>query len=96
LFRRSADGAAVAYLRVLSESGLAVADALRQISFRLAGDDGQFMTIAKMRAARRLWAQVAEVVGEPADGAVYVHAETSLPMMAQRDPWVNMLHTKGN
>jgi methylmalonyl-CoA mutase len=85
--------AAVAYLRVLSESGLTVADALRQISFRLAGDDDQFMTIAKMRAARRLWARVAEVVGEPADGAVYVHAETSLPMMTQRDPWVNMLRT---
>jgi methylmalonyl-CoA mutase len=85
--------AAVAYLRVLNESGLAVADALRQISFRLAGDDDQFMTIAKMRAARQLWGRVAEVLGEPAGGAVYVHAETSLPMMTQRDPWVNMLRT---
>ena len=55
--------AAVAYLRVLTESGLSVAEALRQISFRLAADDDQFMTIAKMRAVRQLWARVAEVVG---------------------------------
>jgi methylmalonyl-CoA mutase len=85
--------AAVAYLRVLTEAGLPVPKALRQISFRLAADDDQFMTIAKMRALRRLWARVAEVVGEPEGGAAVVHAETSLPMMTQRDPWVNMLRT---
>lgn len=83
--------AAVAYLRVLTESGLVVSDALRQISFRLAADDDQFMTLAKMRALRQLWARVAEVVGDPGGGAAVVHAETSLPMMTQRDPWVNML-----
>ncbi|MBO0866252.1 MAG: methylmalonyl-CoA mutase small subunit, partial [Mycobacterium sp.] len=85
--------AAVAYLRVLDGSGLPIGKALRQISFRLSADDDQFMTIAKMRAARQLWARVAEVVGEPASGAAIVHAETSLPMMTQRDPWVNMLRT---
>jgi methylmalonyl-CoA mutase len=84
---------AVAYLRRLGDAGVEVPDALRQISFRLAADDDQFMTIAKMRAARRLWARVAEVVGEPDAGAATVHAETSLPMMTQRDPWVNMLRT---
>jgi methylmalonyl-CoA mutase len=85
--------AAVSYLRVLTESGVPVAKALRQISFRLAADDDQFLTIAKVRALRRLWARVAEVVGEPDGGAAVVHAETSLPMMTQRDPWVNMLRT---
>ncbi|CQD13002.1 methylmalonyl-CoA mutase, small subunit [Mycobacterium lentiflavum] len=83
--------AAVAYLRVLTESGMPVRRALAQISFRLAADDDQFMTIAKMRAVRQLWARVAEVVGEPDAGGAIVHAETSLPMMTQRDPWVNML-----
>ena len=85
--------AAVAYLRVLTASGLPVAQALRQISFRLAADDDQFMTVAKVRALRQLWARVAEVVGQPESGAAVVHAETSLPMMTQRDPWVNMLRT---
>ena len=83
--------AAVSYLRVLTESGLSIGEALRQISFRFAADDDQFMTIAKFRAARNLWARIAEVVGEPDAGAAVVHAETSLPMMTQRDPWVNML-----
>jgi methylmalonyl-CoA mutase len=85
--------AAVAYLRVLTGAGLPVAQALRQISFRVAADDDQFMTTAKVRALRQLWARVAEVVGEPEGGAAVVHAETSLPMMTQRDPWVNMLRT---
>ena len=84
---------AVAYLRLLGDGGLSVPDALRQISFRFAADDDQFMTIAKLRAARQLWARVAEVVGEPDAGAARVHAVTSMPMMAQRDPWVNMLRT---
>lgn len=83
--------AAVAYLRVLTASGLSVGDALRQISLRLAADDDQFMTLAKMRAVRQLWARVAEVAGDPGGGAATVHAETSLPMMTQRDPWVNLL-----
>ena len=85
--------AGVAYLRLLGEAGLSVSDSLRQISFRLAADDDQFMTIAKFRVLRRLWARVAEVVGAPDAGAARVHAVTSMPMMAQRDPWVNMLRT---
>ncbi|MDF3336133.1 methylmalonyl-CoA mutase small subunit [Mycolicibacterium septicum] len=88
--------AAVAYLRILNDGGVAAPDALRQISFRYAADDDQFMTIAKLRVARQLWARVAEVVGaDTADdaGAARIHAVTSLPMMTQRDPWVNMLRT---
>ncbi|KLO37889.1 methylmalonyl-CoA mutase [Mycobacterium nebraskense] len=83
--------AGVAYLRRLTDAGMPVGEALRQISFRLAADDDQFVTLAKIRAVRHLWARVAEVVGDPDGGAVTVHAETSLPMMTQRDPWVNML-----
>jgi methylmalonyl-CoA mutase len=85
--------AGVAYLRLLTDSGLSAADALRQISFRFAADDDQFATIAKLRAARRLWARVAEVVGAPDAGAATIHAVTSKAMMSQRDPWVNMLRT---
>lgn len=85
--------AAVAYLRLLGGAGLPTADALRQISFRLAADDDQFMTIAKLRAVRQLWARVAQVAGAPDAGTTVLHAETSLAMMTQRDPWVNMLRT---
>ena len=85
--------AGVAYLRLLTAAGLDTAEALRQISFRFAADDDQFMTIAKLRAARTLWARVAEVVGAPEAAGAVQHAVTSSPMMTQRDPWVNMLRT---
>lgn len=85
--------AGVDSLRLLTAHGVSVSDALRQISFRFAADDDQFMTIAKLRAARRLWARVAEVAGDRDGGAATVHAVSSSPMMAQRDPWVNMLRT---
>jgi methylmalonyl-CoA mutase len=84
--------AAVEYVRILS-GVLDTSDVLRQISFRVAADDDQFLTVAKVRAARQLFARVAEVIGEPAAGDARVHAVTSLPMMAKRDPWVNMLRT---
>jgi methylmalonyl-CoA mutase len=85
--------AGVEYARALADGGVPVGEALRQISFRFAADDDQFMTIAKFRVARQLWARVAEVAGAPDAGAATVHATSSLAMMAQRDPWVNMLRT---
>lgn len=85
--------AGVAYLRLLQNAGLGIAEALRQISFRFAATDDQFLSIAKFRAARVLWARVAEVAGVPESGGALMHAVTSEPMMAQRDPWVNMLRT---
>ncbi len=86
-------GAATEYLRLLTAAGLSAGDALRQISVRLAADDDQFMTIAKMRALRLVWARVAEVLGAADSGALRVHAVTSAAMMTTRDPWVNMLRT---
>lgn len=82
---------AVAYLRALTDAGLSVDDAARQLEFRFAATADQFGTIAKLRAARRLWARVAEVSGTST--AVPQHAVTSSTMMTRRDPWVNMLRT---
>ncbi|MGW2870930.1 methylmalonyl-CoA mutase small subunit [Kitasatospora sp. NPDC001225] len=84
----------VAYLRALTAAGLPVDDALGQLEFRYAADGDQFLTIAKFRAARRLWARVAEVSGAgAAASAQRQHAVTSRVMMTARDPWVNMLRT---
>ncbi|MGQ4489568.1 methylmalonyl-CoA mutase small subunit [Streptomyces sp. SAS_281] len=83
----------VAYLRALTEAGLGVEAACGQLEFRYAATADQFLTIAKMRAARRLWARVAEVCGAPDAGAQRQHAVTSPVMMTRRDPWVNMLRT---
>ncbi|GAA5080157.1 methylmalonyl-CoA mutase family protein [Streptomyces similanensis] len=84
---------AVAYLRELTEAGLSVEQACAQLEFRYAASADQFLTIAKLRAARRLWAKVAEVCGAPRAGAQLQHAVTSPVMMTRRDPWVNMLRT---
>lgn len=83
---------AVASLRALEAEGLTPAGAAPQIGFRLAADDDFFMTIAKLRAARMLWARLLELAdaGEAA-GRMHLHAETSRRMMARRDIWVNML-----
>ncbi|MFI6759884.1 methylmalonyl-CoA mutase family protein [Micromonospora sp. NPDC050417] len=85
--------AGVAYLRALTDAGLDPVDALGQLEFRYAATADQFLTIAKLRAARRVWARVAEVCGVPTAGAQYQHAVTSSAMMTARDPWVNMLRT---
>lgn len=90
-------GASVAagldYLRELTAAGMSAADALAQVEFRFAATDDQFQTIAKFRAARILWARVAQVCGAPSSGGAPQHGVTSEAMMAQRDPWVNMLRT---
>ncbi|AKN71961.1 methylmalonyl-CoA mutase [Streptomyces sp. PBH53] len=83
----------VAYLRELTEAGLGVEQAAAQLEFRYAATADQFLTIAKLRAARRLWARVAEVCGAPGAGAQVQHVVTSPVMMTRRDPWVNMLRT---
>ncbi|TGB12046.1 methylmalonyl-CoA mutase small subunit [Streptomyces sp. MZ04] len=84
---------AVSCLRELTEAGLSVEAACAQLEFRYAATADQFLTIAKLRAARRLWARVAEVCGAPQAGAQRQHAVTSPVMMSRRDPWVNMLRT---
>ncbi|MFE0643839.1 methylmalonyl-CoA mutase family protein [Streptomyces sp. NPDC058877] len=83
----------VAYLRGLTGAGLSVTEACGQLEFRYAATADQFLTIAKLRAARRLWARVAEACGAPEAGAQRQHAVTSPVMMTRRDPWVNMLRT---
>ncbi|MFC5817654.1 methylmalonyl-CoA mutase family protein [Nonomuraea harbinensis] len=80
---------AVAGLRALTAAGLTVQQACDQLEFRYAATDDQFATIAKLRAARRLWDRVTEVTG--ASGPQRQHAVTSSAMMTGRDPWVNML-----
>ncbi|MEU7064337.1 methylmalonyl-CoA mutase family protein [Streptomyces sp. NPDC046161] len=83
----------VAYLRALTEAGLGQDAALGQLEFRYAATADQFLTIAKLRAARRLWARVAEACGAPEAGTQRQHVVTSPVMMTRRDPWVNMLRT---
>jgi methylmalonyl-CoA mutase len=81
---------AVAYLRALEGAGLTLEDARGKIEFRLAADVDQFLTIAKCRALRLLWARVEQACGL-APKSIFISAETAWRMMTRRDPPVNML-----
>lgn len=78
------------YLRRLTEAGIPVAEAARLVEFRYAATDEQFPTIAKLRAARRLWARVLEL-SESEPVPQRQHAVTSGPMMTRYDAYVNMV-----
>ena len=79
-------------LRALVTEDRSVDDAASLIEFRLAVTDEQFPSIAKLRAARRLWARVLELSGAQSR-EMRQHAVTSRPMMSTFDPWVNLLRT---
>jgi methylmalonyl-CoA mutase len=84
--------AGATYLRLLADAGVEVDQAFDLMEFRYAATDEQFLTIAKFRAARQLWARVREVCGTgPVANPQRQHAVTSRPMMTRYDPWVNML-----
>lgn len=83
---------ALDYVRHLAEAGVEPAEAFRRIDFRVAATADQFATIAKLRALRRTWARVGEVLEVPeVDRGAWVHAVTSWRMQTRTDPWVNLL-----
>lgn len=82
----------VAYLRTLSEAGHAPDEARRLLSWTVAVDADQFLSIAKLRALRLLWARVEEASGLAAK-PIEIHAETAWRMLSRLDPAVNMLRT---
>jgi len=82
--------AALDYRRALGEAGFEPDAARRAVAFRLAADADEFISLAKFRALRLLWARVEEVSGLPARPA-RLHGESAWRMMSARDPWVNVL-----
>jgi len=81
---------AVTYLRLLEAEGLPLAEARDAISFALVADADEFVTVAKLRAARLLWDRVQRACGlDPKP--VFIHAETAWRSLTRRDPWVNLL-----
>ena len=82
----------IEYLRLLETEGLSLEEARDEIAFLLVADADEFLTLAKFRALRRLWARVELACGltpEP----MRLHAETAFRMMTKYDPWVNILRT---
>jgi methylmalonyl-CoA mutase len=83
---------AVAYLRAMEAHGIALNDARRFIFFRLAADRDQFLTMAKFRALRKLWARMEQACGLTPHPA-FIAAETAWRMMTKRDPHGNIVRT---
>ncbi|MER2264868.1 methylmalonyl-CoA mutase subunit beta [Methylobacterium oxalidis] len=83
---------AVAYLRALEAGGHDLDRARDAIAVLLVADADEFLTVAKFRALRRLWARVEAACGL-VPKPLRVHAETAWRNMTRRDPFVNILRT---
>jgi methylmalonyl-CoA mutase len=84
--------AAAAHLRLFEDARQALVYAAPHIGFALSVDQDQFLSIAKIRALRKLWAKVLEVCSIPASAAM-IHAETSYRMVTSADPETNILRS---
>ena len=82
--------AGVAYLRAIEQAGVALEDAQGMVYARLSADADQFLTLAKFRALRLLWARIEQACGLTPK-PLFVAADTAWRMLTQRDAYVNML-----
>lgn len=83
---------AASYMRVMMDRGLSADAAANALEFSFAADADIHLTIAKLRAARRAWARVAEAFGVSENKrAMALHVVTSGRMLTARDPWTNLI-----
>jgi len=83
------------YLAGLTDAGVSAEDAAGAIKFQLATGSNYFMEIAKVRAARLLWAKIVEQYTQDKNSAIAnIHAVTSDWNKTIYDPYVNMLRTQ--
>lgn len=85
--------AAIAYVRAMRRRGIEPERSMKQIRFSFSIGANFFMEIARLRAARMIWAQIAEAFGLPLGecGKQDVIAGTSAFTNTLYDPYVNIL-----
>jgi len=88
-----ADG--LEYLRTGMNAGLAVDDFAPRLSFFFAIGMNHFMEIAKLRAARLLWARIVKPFApeNPKSMALRMHCQTSGYSLTEQDPFNNVVRT---
>ena len=89
-----ADG--IEYVRAAIKSGLAVDDFAPHLSFFFCLGMNFFMEIAKLRAARLLWAELMQKHFAPSDRRslmLRTHCQTSGVSLAGQDPYNNVIRT---
>lgn len=81
------------YLVRLMDAGLSVDEAARKLRFSFSVTSNYFMEIAKLRAARLLWANIVKEYNPEKNcaGKMMIHAETSRWNQTVYDPYANML-----
>ena len=83
---------AAAHLRLFEDARQALIYAAPHIGFALSVDQDQFLSMAKIRALRKLWAKMLDVCSIPPSIAS-IHAETSWRMTTTADPETNILRS---
>jgi len=84
----------VEYLRAMQERGLTIDDVAPRFRFAFSVGSNYFMEVAKLRAARVLWAKVVKAFGGNAESQkMTMHVRTSAWNKTAYDPYVNMLRT---
>ncbi len=81
------------YLARLTEAGLPIDTVARKVRFAFSVTSNYFLEIAKLRAARMLWANIVKEYAPEKNCAckMNIHAETSRWNQTVYDPYVNML-----
>jgi methylmalonyl-CoA mutase len=80
------------YMDILTEKGIDPLTAQNSLLMTFASGPKYFMEIAKLRAARMLWAKIAEAYGvEASSTCIRLHSVSSEWNMTLYDPHVNML-----
>ncbi|WP_300545343.1 methylmalonyl-CoA mutase family protein [Maricaulis sp.] len=83
---------AATYMRLALRAGLDADEAAQSIEARLAADTDIHLTIAKLRAARRIFARIAESFGATEEKRrLSLHVVTSHRMLSAKDPWTNLI-----
>ncbi|GAB4440101.1 MAG: methylmalonyl-CoA mutase family protein [Anaerolineae bacterium] len=83
---------AVEYLREMQQRGLGVDDVAPRLRFSLSVGSDYFMEVAKLRAARLVWAKAVKAFGgSEASQKINLHARTAAWNKTITDPYVNML-----
>jgi len=80
---------AVAYARALIRAGAAPSEAFARITLGLSADSDYFLTIAKLRAARAIWARITGAC--EVDAPARIEARSSRRMLTRLDAWTNLL-----
>jgi methylmalonyl-CoA mutase len=84
-----AASAGLAYARALVRAGLSIEEAFSRITLGLVADPDYFVTIAKFRAMRAVWARIATACGTAPQARI--EARSSRRMLTAKDPWTNMI-----